>query len=150
MGVIRVSVSVDEGAPLTGEKPRARITYVDRAARDNVVRLQRLVVRQLLATVNQPDLVHLDTLLLLELLFDIVHSVRLLEVECLFAAREGLDGDLHSWGEVQGTLVAASGRGGGSGVSEDSGREQIYSYFKPQLRQQGDELANTLVVLTFA
>ena len=68
--------------------------HVDRAPRLDVVELERLVVRELLARVDQADLVDLDALLLLELPLDLQHLVGRLEGHGLLAARQRLDEDL--------------------------------------------------------
>ena len=78
-----------------GERQGNKWAYVNGAARLNVVRLESLVIGELLATVNEPDLVNLDALFLLKLLLDVGNRVRLLKVESLLTAREGLDRDLH-------------------------------------------------------
>ena len=67
---------------------------MDRAPRLDVVELERLVVRELLARVDQADLVDLDALLFLELALDLQDLVRGLEGHGLLAARQRLDEDL--------------------------------------------------------
>ena len=68
--------------------------HVDRAAGLDVVELERLVVRELLARVDQADLVDLDALFLLQLALDLQHLVGGLEGHGLLAARQRLDEDL--------------------------------------------------------
>ena len=83
--------------------------HVDRAAGLDVVELERLVVRELLARVDQADLVDLDAFLLLELPLDLQDLVGGLEGHGLLAARQRLDEDLRaggvrrrrSWGGVR-------------------------------------------------
>ena len=70
--------------------------HVDRAAGLDVVELERLVVRELLARVDQADLVYLNTLLLLELALDLQDLVGGLEGHGLLAARQRLDEDLRA------------------------------------------------------
>ena len=61
---------------------------------DVVVR-QRPVILKLLAGVDQPLLVRRNSLLCLDLGFDIVNGVRFLDVQGDGLARESLDEDLH-------------------------------------------------------
>ena len=70
--------------------------HVDRAAGLDVVELERLVVRELLARVDQADLVHLDALFFLELALDLQDLVGGLEGHGLLAARQRLDEDLRA------------------------------------------------------
>ena len=67
---------------------------MDRAPRLDVVELERLVVRELLARVDQADLVDLDPFLFLELPLDLQDLVGGLEGHGLLAARQRLDEDL--------------------------------------------------------
>ena len=70
--------------------------HVDRAAGLDVVELERLVVRELLARVDQADLVDLDAFLFLELPLDLQDLVGGLEGHGLLAARQRLDEDLRA------------------------------------------------------
>ena len=70
--------------------------HVDRAPRLDVVELERLVVRELLARVDQADLVDLDAFLFLELPLDLQDLVGGLEGHGLLAARQRLDEDLRA------------------------------------------------------
>ena len=81
--------------------------HVDRAAGLDVVELERLVVRELLARVDQADLVDLNALLLLELPLDLQHLVGGLEGHGLLAARQRLDEDLRVIFEFIGREVGA-------------------------------------------
>ena len=81
--------------------------HVDRAAGLDVVELERLVVRELLARVDQADLVDLDALLLLELALDLQDLVGGLEGHGLLAARQRLDEDLRVIIELIGREVGA-------------------------------------------
>lgn len=67
---------------------------MDRCSSSYVVRLQCLVISQLFSRVNQSNLVHLDTLLFLQGLFDGEYLILWLKVEGLFAARQCFDVDL--------------------------------------------------------
>lgn len=60
----------------------------------DIVRLQRLVVCQLLAGMNELDLIHLNAFLFLQGLLDCKDLVFRFKVESLLAASQGLDKDL--------------------------------------------------------
>eukprot|EP00929_Paragymnodinium_shiwhaense_P120512 TRINITY_DN92470_c0_g1_i1.p1 TRINITY_DN92470_c0_g1~~TRINITY_DN92470_c0_g1_i1.p1 ORF type:complete len:132 (-),score=4.54 TRINITY_DN92470_c0_g1_i1:71-466(-) len=72
--------------------------HVDCATRLDIVVAQQAFVAHLLPTVDETDLLHLDTLLLLQGLFDLSHCVVQLEVEVRLPACEGLDENLHPYG----------------------------------------------------
>ena len=80
---------------------------MDRAAGLDVVELERLVVRELLARVDQADLVDLDPFFFLELPLDLQHLVGRLEGHGLLAARQRLDEDLRVIIELIGREVGA-------------------------------------------
>ena len=87
--------------------------HVDRAAGLDVVELERLVVRELLARVDQADLVDLDALLLLQLALDLQDLVGGLEGHGLLAARQRLDEDLR--GRRREATARACTRSAGAG-----------------------------------
>ena len=84
---------------------------MDRAAGLDVVELERLVVRELLARVDQADLVDLNALLLLQLALDLQDLVGGLEGHGLLAARQRLDEDLRGGGVRQGFILVRAGGG---------------------------------------
>jgi hypothetical protein len=71
--------------------------HMDSRPRGNVVTLERFVVGQLLARMDQLDLIDLYALLFLQGLLDLQDLVVRFEVERLLAARQGLDVNLMSF-----------------------------------------------------
>ena len=67
---------------------------MDSSSSSNIVRLQRSVVCKLFAGMNQPNLVHLDSLLFLQLLFHSKNLILWLKVHGLLTASQCLDEDL--------------------------------------------------------
>jgi len=68
--------------------------HVNGCPRGNIVAFQSFVVRQLLSTVNQFDLVHLNALLFLQSLLHGQNLVLRLKVQRLFAPCQRFDKDL--------------------------------------------------------
>ena len=68
--------------------------HVNSRSRTNIVRLQGLVIGQLLSRVNQSNLVYLDTLLFLQRLLDCQNLILWLEIEGLFTSGQSLDENL--------------------------------------------------------
>jgi hypothetical protein len=67
---------------------------VNRGPRRNVVKFQRLVVGELLARMNELDLIDLDALLFLQRLFDRQYLILGFKIERLLASRKSLDENL--------------------------------------------------------
>ena len=61
----------------------------------NIVRFERLLVIQLFTAVDEPDLIHLNSLLFLELLLHVSDRVAFLKIERLLATSQRLDSNLH-------------------------------------------------------
>jgi hypothetical protein len=67
---------------------------VNRCPRYNVVKFQRLVVGELLARMNELDLIDLNALLFLQRLFDRQYLILGFKIERLLASRKSLDENL--------------------------------------------------------
>ena len=70
-------------------------TYVNCSTSTNIVRFERLFIIQLFAAVNEPDLINLNSFLLLELLLHVSDRVAFLKIERLLATSQRLDSNLH-------------------------------------------------------
>lgn len=83
------------GSPVDSETTAELKDHVHSTARLHIVIIQSAFVTHLLPTVDETDLFHLDSFLLLERLLHMSHGVVQLKIEVRLSSRQGLDEDLH-------------------------------------------------------